>query len=64
MRHKTTKRAINYLEMSGFLEELAALRKVAVAARLVVVDCKGTGIRYPNLIKAIEYLDETLEEVI
>lgn len=50
--------------MSGFLEELAALRKVAVAARLVVVDCKGTGIRYPNLIKAIEYLDETLEEVI
>ena len=40
--------------------ELAALRRVARMARKVVRDCKGTGVRFFSLIKALEILDEVL----
>lgn len=64
-RSRNNKRArpgVSYMDMGGFLEELAALRKVAQAARTVVRDCRGTGIRFGTLIKTLENLDDTIQE--
>lgn len=52
------KKSKTYLEMRGVFEELAALRKVAIAARRAVEECKGTGRRFPSLIKTLENLDD------
>lgn len=52
-----------WLENEAVVAELAALRKVVAAARVVVKDSRGTGIRHVTLIKALENLDDTLQQL-
>jgi len=55
---KKRKPCKNYVDMAGIFDEVAALRRIALAVRSAIKESRGTGERYPSLEKSMEFLDQ------